>query len=275
MEPVEPAVVGQQVELAYNHHVAFRASDFHIPRGRVTSTIGPNGSGKSTLLHAIAGLLPPRAGTLVVNGRKGDPSPGIAYVLQATRVNESMPITVAEVVAMGRYGHVGSFRRFVQEDRAACRRAMERLGVTNLASLQLGELSAGQRQRVFVAQGLAGEADLLLLDEAITGLDLLATDQIVEAINAERDRGAAVVIATHDLGEAMTADHVLLLAGRVVAEGPPTEVLVPERLSEAYGMRVTEMGSILLDDPHHAARGRHVHFDRTGHEHPEAPESRS
>ncbi|MGH2739148.1 MAG: metal ABC transporter ATP-binding protein [Actinomycetota bacterium] len=269
------AVIGRGVELAHDHHVALRASDFRIPRGRITSVIGPNGSGKSTLLHAIAGLLEPRAGKLTVHASVDRTRPSIAYVLQATRVNESIPVTVREVVAMGRYARLGFFRRFDDEDRLACGRAMEQLEILDLASSHLDELSGGQRQRVFVAQGLAQHADVLLLDEPITGLDLLSTDRILEAIAAERERGVAIVMTTHDLGEAMTADHLLLLAGRVVAEGPPAEVLTPERLGEAYGVRVTDAGALVLDDPHHrVGPGRHVHFDRTGHEHPDAPESR-
>jgi manganese transport system ATP-binding protein len=144
---------------------------------------------------------------------------------------------------------------------------MERLRIGDLQDRHLDELSGGQRQRVFVAQGLVQEADILLLDEPITGLDLVSKEIIEDVILEERDRGTTIVMTTHDLGEASATDHVLLLGGVVVASGPPDEVLTPRYLSEAYGIPLTalESGAVVLDDAHHRAAGtRHVHFDRTG-----------
>ena len=259
-------VHGRGLRLAYGGRVALTDSDLDIPRGVVTAVIGPNGSGKSTLLHAIAGLLPPLRGVLEV--RVPEPRRRhIAYVLQSTDVNETMPVTVREVVAMGRYARLGPYRRFSREDRAASRTVMARLDIEALADARLGEISAGERQRVFVAQGLVQEAELLLLDEPVTALDLVSRETILQVVGEERDRGATVVMTTHDLDEATGADHVLLLGGRVVAEGPPEQVLGPEALSEAYGVRMVELeAGTVLDDPHHrGATGRHLHFDRTGH----------
>ena len=268
---VEPLIRARGLVLAYDDHVALDRSDLEIPGGKVTAIIGPNGSGKSTLLNAIAGLIEPRAGTLEV--RVQPPvHRHVALVLQATRVNETMPVSVREVVAMGRYARLGAFRRFRRDDRRACDRALERLDVLRLDTRHLDRLSGGERQRVFVAQGLAQEADVLLLDEPVTGLDLVSRQRILDAVRAECERGAAVVMTTHDLGEAALADRVLLLAGRVVAEGPPDEVITPEKLSDAYGVPLValEGGRIHLDDTHHAAGGPHRHFDRTGHaEHPQ------
>ena len=261
------SVAGRSVELAYGERRALDASDFTLPMPGITAVIGPNGSGKSTLLHAIAGLLVPRAGSLEVFS-PGPRHRSLAYVLQSTKVNETMPVTVREVVGMGRYARLGPFRPFGAADRAACARAMERLDVAELAGLHLDELSGGQRQRVFVAQGLAQEAGILLLDEPITGLDLVSKERIIEVVQEERSAGRAVIGTTHDLSEAAIADHVVLLAGRVVAEGPPEEVLTTEHLSRAYGMQVVrlEEGDVVLDDHHHHPEGgRHVHFDRTGH----------
>jgi manganese transport system ATP-binding protein len=260
-------ITARGLRLAYNGHLALDSSDLDIPSGTVTAIIGPNGSGKSTLLHAIAGLLEPIEGELgvLVSYPKHR---GAAYVLQATKVNEEMPITVREVVAMGRYRRLGMFGRFQEVDRRACRTAMERLDVYELSDRHLDELSGGQRQRVFVAQGLAQEADLLLLDEPVTGLDIVSRDRILEAVDTEQKRGATVVMTTHDLSEAANADHVVLLSGYVVSSGPPEDVLTPPNLTEAYGIKLvkTEDGSIMLDDPYHQAiEGRHRHFDRTGH----------
>ncbi len=261
------AVTARDLQLAYGEHAALAASDLDIPAGTVTTVIGPNGSGKSTLLHAIAGLLEPVGGELGVLA--GHPkNRGVAFVLQSTKVHEEIPITVREVVSMSRYGRLGMFGQFRSADRAACRSAMERLDVLDLIDRHLDELSGGQRQRVFVAQGLAQDADLLLLDEPVTGLDIVSRDRILEAVATERARGVTVVMATHDLSEAAAADYVILLSGYVVASGTPEEVLTPQCLTKAYGIKLitTEDGSVILDDPYHrTGSGRHVHFDRTGH----------
>ncbi len=252
--------------LAYGDRIALRASDFEIPEGRVTAVIGPNGSGKSTLFRAVAGLKDPTWGRLEVLGS----SPRsmrrrVAYVLQATSVNQAMPVTVGELVTMGRYAGVGLLGRLSRADRAAVAQALERLEIAHLADRHLGDLSAGQRQRVFVAQGLVQDRDLFLLDEPITGLDLVSSERIIDVIAEERGRGGTVALTTHDLSEAALADHVLLLAGRLVAAGPPERVLAPSHLSEAYGARVFEVdGRLMVDDAaHDAATSRHVHLDRS------------
>ncbi|MBN2113140.1 MAG: ABC transporter ATP-binding protein [Acidimicrobiia bacterium] len=265
--PSPIAARGTGVAFSYGGHLAVDVSDFVIPAGRLTAVIGPNGSGKSTLLNAMAGLLPPRRGTLEVLGR----SPGrarrrVAYVLQATKVNEVMPITVRETVAMGRYAALGPWGFLRGPHRRAYLEAMERLEVADLAGRHLHELSGGQRQRVFVAQGLAQQADMLLLDEPVTGLDLVSTERIREAVVAETARGVTVVLTTHDVADANRADHVILMSGRVHAEGPPAQALHPDRLSEAYGIGIVHLedGSLVLDDAHHRpAAGRHVHFERS------------
>ncbi|MCZ7528726.1 MAG: ATP-binding cassette domain-containing protein [Acidimicrobiia bacterium] len=185
-------------------------------------------------------------------------------------MNEAMPVTVREVVMMGRYGRRGLLRPFRSDDREACRIALERLDIADLRDRHLDELSGGQRQRVFVAQGLVEDAQILLLDEPVTGLDLVSRDRIQQVIAEERDRGTTIVLTTHDLRDAWAADHVLLLAGRVVAGGPPGEVVTAERLSAAFGTEIVTVGprSLLVDDAHHVTTApRHVHFDRTGHHH--------
>ena len=249
-----PAAAGTDVALGYGARTVLSDATFEIPAGAITALIGPNGAGKSTLLHALAGQLEPRAGTLhVPAAARRD---GVAYVLQATQVRPQLPITVRETVTMGRYAAAGAFRRLTAADRAAVDRALDALALGDLAHRQLHELSGGQRQRAFVAQGLAQEADLLLLDEPITGLDVVSRQQIVEAVEAERAAGRTVVASTHDLGDAADADHLLLLAGRVVASGPPEAVLTDTNLAAAYGghlLRVGDSTLILDDHPHHGA----------------------
>jgi iron complex transport system ATP-binding protein len=248
--PVEPAVVATDLVLSHGRQTALRRSSFTIPRGVVTAVIGPNGSGKSTLLDAIAGLLPPAAGTIEVAARTNG-SHRIAYVVQATKTSESLPVTVREVVTMGRYA--GSGWRLTAADRVAVDEAMARVGLADLGGRHLHDLSGGQRQRVFVAQGLAQQHDLLLLDEPLTGIDLPTARAIDGVIHDEVQRGCTIVLTTHDLSEAGVADHVILLGGRVVASGPPGDVLVPDHLSAAYGSSLlhVEAGRVYFDDPAH------------------------
>lgn len=257
----DPVVTGADLSVRYGDTVALAPSSFTIPGAAITTLIGPNGSGKSTLLHTIAGLLPATSGSVRVR-----PGQRIAYVLQATKVNEALPVTVREVVTMGRYATTGPYRRLGADDRAAVQWALERMGIADLAHRHLRELSGGQRQRVFVAQGIAQDHDVLLLDEPLTGLDLPSAQAIDEVLHEEQQAGRTVVITSHDLNEAAAGDWVILLAGRVVACGTPPEVLTPPHLEEAYGsIRLHEGGRFILEDPaHRPVPGRHEHGARRG-----------
>lgn len=209
-----------------------QVEDLEFAGGTTTALIGPNGSGKSTLLHVIAGLLPASTGSVASATPARD---AVAMVFQSTNLDAGLPLTVSEVVAMGRYPHRGLIGRFRREDHRAIGEAMTRLEITDLARRQLAELSGGQRQRVLTARALAQQAEVLLLDEVHAGLDATSEILITRAVDEERDRGAVVVAATHDLEVASRADQVVLLAGRAVAWGPAAEVLVPARLAAAYG----------------------------------------
>lgn len=258
------AVAGQSVSFGYPGHVALAPSDFMIPKGRITAVIGPNGSGKSTLLNGIAGLLTPLDGTIAVDAERSR----ISYVLQTTKVNDALPMSVEEVVMMGRYARTGTYRWITDEDREAVREAMERMDITDLAGRQLKDLSGGQRQRAFVAQGLAQEHDLLLLDEPLTGVDLPAAQAIDSVIHDEIGRGCTVIMTTHDLSEAQVSDNVVLLSGRAIAGGPPEEVLTADNLRAAYGAALlhVEEGRVFLDDAAHSpVDSRHVHRQMTIH----------
>jgi manganese transport system ATP-binding protein len=264
------AVVARELVLGYRSVVAVDRSSFTIPAGKVTAIIGPNGSGKSTVLNAIAGLLEPIAGSIEV-AALAEGSHRISYVLQTTKVNDALPISVREVVAMGRYASAGAYRRLDADDRAAVAGAMDRTGISALGGKRLQHLSGGQRQRVFVAQGLAQDHDLLLLDEPLTGIDLPTAQAIDDVIHDELERGCTVIMTTHDLSEARVADHVLLMSGRAVASGPPAEVLTSHNLAAAYGPSLmhVEAEGVFLDDPaHQPVPGRHLHRERIIH--PEA-----
>ncbi len=269
MPDPSPALRATDLTLAYGTHRALAAATFAVPTGTVAALIGPNGSGKSSVLRAAAGLLEPVAGTLEVpaRARRG----GVALVLQTTEVDASLPLTVREAVTMARYPHRGVLRRMGPADRGAVHAALERMDVADLARRQLHELSGGQRQRVLVAQGLAQEAELLLLDEPVTGLDVVSRRLIDAAVDDERAAGRTVVVSTHDLADARRADSVLLLAGRVVASGPPSEVLTDGPLRAAYGGRVVALGDehLLVDDPHHDHRHASGHADAAHDHHPD------
>ena len=254
------------VRVAYGNAIALDDVHLDLPMGAVTALIGPNGSGKSTLLGAVSGLLQPAAGTVTVL----DQSPRrlghrLAYVPQQTESNRLLPVTVREVVTMARYAHRRGLRWLTREDREAVDRAMTRMEVDHLADRHLSTLSGGQRQRVLVAQGLAQDAEVLLLDEQVTGLDLPSQQLILQAITVEKAAGRTILLTTHDLADAQRADHVVLLAGHVVAAGTPAEVLVPEVLREGYGSRLVDLeGGTLLEDVH----GHHGHVHRYGeHDH--------
>lgn len=235
-----PAVVASDLVLRRGSRVAIDRSSFTIPSGQITAIIGPNGSGKSTLLHAIAGLLTPSEGRLDVLGRTPSESTmrtsGVSYVLQHTDIAAGTPLTVREAVGMARYPRLGLLGRPSREDRAKVDEAMGLLKIADLAERHLTELSGGQRQRVYVAQGVAQDHEILLLDEPLTGLDLLSAKTIDAIIHEEPAHGCAVVLTTHDLEEAAAADHVLLTCGRVLASGTPQAVLTSANLATAYGL---------------------------------------
>lgn len=223
--------------------------------GSVAAVVGPNGSGKSTLLHVIAGLLPGVEGDVRVLGhRPADVRRRVAYVLQATSVAQYLPVTVREVVGMGRYPLTRRLERLGaaarRADRAAVDDAIDRLELGGLTRRYLGELSGGQRQRVLVAQGLAQEGEVLLLDEPVSGLDVASAERIATIVAEERAAGHTVVVATHDLAEAAAADRAVLLAGRLVAAGNPTDVLCRTHLATAYGDRLLRLGDdvLMVDD---------------------------
>jgi iron complex transport system ATP-binding protein len=261
-------IVGTDVVLAYGAKVALDSSSFEVPAGSLTVLIGPNGSGKSTMLSAFAGLVVPVRGRIEFTGSEGT-RPSISYVLQATKVNEGLPVTTREVVSMGRYPQKRPLQRLGRHDRDAVDTAMGLMGLDDLAHRHLRELSGGQRQRVLVAQGLAQEHDILLLDEPLTGLDMPSAERIDAIIHDEQSKGRTVVVSTHDLAEARVADHVILLAGRVVGDGAPSEVLTRDHLNAAYGPSLLHVDSevdMVIDDPAHMpVPGRHVHRERTIH----------
>ncbi len=242
-----PSITTDRLEVRYGDRVALSGLDLTVAAGSTLAVIGPNGSGKSTLLGTLAGTVEPSSGTKKVSGA----SP--ALVLQSTDVDKSLPITVRDTVSLARYATLGLFGRFRTADREAVDQAMARMAVDDLASRQLHDLSGGQRQRVLVAQGLAQDTDVLLLDEPVTGLDVTSRSIILNVIDEEAAAGRTVVMTTHNLDDARRCTQVLLLDTTPIAVGPPSEVLTEEHLLRAFGGRFIRVGDeLILDDPHHS-----------------------
>lgn len=243
---VQEAIATQDLEIRYGDVVALTALTMSVPLGVSLAVVGGNGSGKSTLLGALAGVFKPTKGTVsVIEARP-------SFVLQATEVDAALPITSRDAVALARYPSLGLFGRFTQADQDAVARAVERMHVTDFVNVSLHQLSGGQRQRVLLAQGLAQESRILLLDEPMTGLDVTSRQNVLDVIAQEVAADRTVVMATHSLTDARACDLVLLLDTAPVAFGPPDEVLVESNLKDTFGHRVVYVGDDLVLDAHHA-----------------------
>ncbi|RME40085.1 MAG: metal ABC transporter ATP-binding protein [Thermoflexia bacterium] len=244
------------VTVTYNGRPALEDVTFSVLEGERIAVVGPNGAGKSTLFRVIVGLLVPERGRVEVFGcdpfRRRAP---IGYVPQREDVDLSFPVTVADVVMMGRIREMGWLRWPSRRDREAVRRALEEVGLLPLADRSLNELSGGQLQRAFIARALVQEAPMLLMDEPFTGVDVVSEEAILELLDRLRERRVTVLLATHDLNLAASRfDRVLLLNGRMIAYGPPGEVLCPAILRQAYGGQMAlwehERGLTVLSDVH-------------------------
>jgi zinc/manganese transport system ATP-binding protein len=229
-EPRPPRVRCAKLSAGYPGRPVLHQLGVEIPALAITALVGPNGSGKSTLLGVLAGVIQPTSGRV---HHTGDRPP--AFIPQRGAVGDALPLTVRQTVEMGRWGDLGPWRRQTRKDRATVDQAMERLGITDLATRQLGELSGGQRQRTLIAQGLAQESDLLLLDEPTTGLDPEAQDRIAALLTELVADGVTVVQATHDLEAARSADACLLLRdGHLVGQGDPKHLLTTSALARIW-----------------------------------------
>lgn len=226
----------RSLAVGYGHQAVVRDVTFSLGAGDLLVLIGTNGSGKSTLLKTLAGLIAPVAGSLaILEDSAGARPTDVAYLPQHPVSTHTLPIRVRDVVTMGRYATLGLFRRVGAADRAAVTRSMQRTGVTDLADRSIRDLSGGQQQRAHLAQVLAREANVLLLDEPTAGLDINGRREVGRIIAEERARGVTVVMATHELSDAEDATAVMLLAQRVVALGAPAEALRDEYLRECFG----------------------------------------
>ena len=233
-------IFAEGVTVTYrNGLTALTDASFAIPRGTITALVGVNGAGKSTLFKAIMGFVPVARGTIRLLGlpvREALRQNLVAYVPQAEEVDWSFPVLVEDVVMMGRYGHMGFLRRPSASDRAKVDQALARVGLTDLRHRQIGELSGGQKKRVFLARALAQEGQIILLDEPFTGVDVNTEEQIIALLRTLRDEGHVMLVSTHNLGSVPDfCDRTVLVKGTVLAHGPTETTFTRDNLERAFG----------------------------------------
>ena len=252
--------------LRYGRQLAVEAVSLVLRAGDRVAVVGPNGAGKSSLFKAITGILTPSAGSIRVHGHGPGQDTCVAYVPQRSAVDWSFPLTVADVVMMGRAAQVGLMRRPGAEDHRRVAASLEVLRLGHLADRRIAELTGGQQQRMFIARALAQDAELVLMDEPFSGLDAPSREDVLSALDDLDARGVAVLLATHDLRLASERfEQVLLLNHRLVAYGPPDVVITDANLHAAFGGRM------------HAIETQHgkIFFGDAGceeHDHPRVPE---
>lgn len=230
----------RDVTITYrNGHTALRDASFDIPSGTITALVGVNGAGKSTLFKAIMGFVPAAKGEISVLGMPVKEALArniVAYVPQSEEVDWSFPVLVEDVVMMGRYGHMGFFRRPKKADHTAVTSALDRVNMAEFRHRQIGELSGGQRKRVFLARALAQEGQVILLDEPFTGVDVQTEDQIIDLLREMRDERRVMLVSTHNLGSVPEfCDRTVLVKETVLAYGLTEETFTHDNLELAFG----------------------------------------
>ncbi|MDD5087271.1 MAG: metal ABC transporter ATP-binding protein [bacterium] len=245
----------RDVRVEYEQTVALDNVSFEIQRGDRVAVVGPNGAGKSTLFKVIAGVERASAGTVEIFGNEPEGHICIGYVPQRSQIDWNFPVNVADMVMMGRVSKIGLFRQPRREDREHVRRALEQVGLTDLAKRRINRLSGGQQQRIFIARALAQEAELLLLDEPFMGLDAAAQQSIFEILERLGTRGVTILVSLHDLN--MASKHfgkVMLLRSRLLGYGAAAGVITAEHLVAAYGAHLhmvkTADGALMVSDTH-------------------------
>lgn len=234
-----PILSLESVTVRYEGGVGLDDITFHLMVGERVAVVGPNGAGKSTLFKVIAGVLDPKRGAVEVYGHEPGGHVCISYVPQRSQVDWNFPVTVADVVMMGRISKIGPFRIPSSEDWQEVESALELVGMEDLSQRQIGELSGGQQQRMFIARSLAQEAELMLMDEPLTGLDVPSRDNVLQAMDTLHEKGVTLMVAMHDLKQAAERyNRIMLLNKEMIAFGPPEEVFQRHHLQEAYGGRL-------------------------------------
>ena len=251
----EEGISARRVAVTYrNGHTALRSASFEIPRGTITALVGVNGSGKSTLFKAIMGFVPVAMGEIQLLGMSVDTALKknlVSYVPQAEEVDWSFPVLVEDVVMMGRYGHMGFLRRPSKVDRDAVDLALDRVNMQDFRHRQIGELSGGQKKRVFLARALAQNGQVILLDEPFTGVDVKTEEQIIALLRELREEGRVMLVSTHNLGSVPEfCDRTVLIKGTVLGYGLTETTFTRANLEATFGgvLRHFTLGGPTLHD---------------------------
>lgn len=257
----QPILNVSHLTVRYKGHVALEDINFHLHEGERVAVVGPNGAGKSTLFKAVAGVLQPTSGEVNIFGSIPNKHVCIGYIPQRSQVDWSFPVTVSDVVMMGRSAKLGPLNWPHKKDWDFVNHALETVEISNLASRQISQLSGGQQQRMFIARALAQESELMLMDEPLTGLDTPSQEGILNLLDRLKEEKVTVMVATHDLDQAASHfDRIMLLNHRIIAFGVPQNVMQTNNLIQAYGgrLRATENGNVLTVDDH-CDDGEHDH----------------
>lgn len=251
-------VQARALSASYNGDLAVEDLTFSIEAGHRVAIVGPNGAGKTTLFRLIAGVLQPAHGSIAIHDHRAGEHVCVGYVPEHSQVNLDFPVTVSDVVMMGRVREIGLLRRPRRSDWERVEQALRSVQLLERRAAHFGDLSAGQRQRVFLAQAVAQGAEIVLLDEPLAGLDLPAQENLLTILDELRGGRITVLVATHDLNFAHEHfDRAMLLNRRMIAYGEPGEVLTAARLHQAYGGRLHVVGQgrlTVLADTHHEGR---------------------
>jgi manganese/iron transport system ATP-binding protein len=235
----QPILDVRKISARYNGRYALEDITFHLHAGERVAVVGPNGAGKSTLFKVVAGVMQPSSGEVNIYGSTPHGHVCIAYITQRSQVDWNFPVSVADVVMMGRIARLGPLGWPKKRDWDYVHEALKIVELDDLAKRQIGELSGGQQQRMFIARALAQEAELMLMDEPLSGLDAPSQDGILALLDELNRQNVTVMVATHDLEQASQYfDRIMLLNHRLIGFGPPEQVLQTEKLIQAYGGRL-------------------------------------
>ena len=250
-QPDKPILDVQHITVRYNGQAALEDITFHLHEGERIAVVGPNGAGKSTLFKVVAGILQPGSGDVKIFGARPRGQVCIAYIPQRSQVDWNFPVSVADVVMMGRSAKLGPLNWPHKTDWEHVRRALETVELADLADRQIGQLSGGQQQRMFIGRALAQEAELMLMDEPLTGLDTPAQESLLNLLDTLRTQRVTIMVATHDLDQAARHfDRILLLNHRLITFDVPQNVLKADYLLQAYGgrLKIESGGAVVVDD---------------------------
>jgi len=242
----------ENASIGYGEKIVMHELTFQVPHGARVAVVGPNGAGKSTLFKALVGILPLQSGRILIHGESlGTHKDCVAYVPQREDVDWRFPVTVSDVVMMGRFSQIGWWKNPSLHDKQMVSKSLEQMDIADLANHSIGQLSGGQQQRAFLARAIAQEPHILLMDEPFTGVDVTTQEMTLRLLDHLTEKQVTTIVSTHDLNLAASRfDLVLLLNHRLIAYGTPSQVFAKENLAQAFGnsLLIMENGMVLVDE---------------------------